>query len=230
MMKYRILLADADGTLFDFHKGEAVAIAGTFEAFGIPVTPENIAAYSRANDAQWKKLERGETTQQKLRVDRFTEFLRETGFQADAQAMCDDYVARLGRQRWPFDASESLCRRVSEKMPIYLITNGIAEIQRSRFGDCTLTPYLSGMVISEEVGAAKPDPAMIFEALRQAGNIPAEDAIVLGDSVTADIAAANNAGVRSILFTNGRPIPENHGATWAVQTLEEACELILSEE
>ena len=25
-MKYRILLADADGTLFDFHKGEAIAM------------------------------------------------------------------------------------------------------------------------------------------------------------------------------------------------------------
>ena len=228
-MKYRILLADADGTLFDFHKGEAVAIAGTLEKFGIPVTDESIAAYSRANDEQWKKLERGETTQARLRVDRFVNFLKAIGHKADPQEMSDDYVQRLSMQRWPFAYSQELCRRVSEKMPIYLVTNGIAQIQRSRFGDCTLTPYLSGMVISEEVGAAKPDPRMLFEALKIAGGIAAEEAILLGDSLTADIAAAKNAGVDCILFTNGKEIPENHGATWAVKTLEEACELILQD-
>lgn len=228
-MKYRILLADADGTLFDFHKGEAVAIAGTLEKFGIPVTDESIAAYSRANDEQWKKLERGETTQARLRVDRFVNFLKAIGHKADPQEMSDDYVQRLSMQRWPFAYSQELCRRVSEKMPIYLVTNGIAQIQRSRFGDCTLTPYLSGMVISEEVGAAKPDPKMLFEALKIAGGIAAEEAILLGDSLTADIAAAKNAGVDCILFTNGKEIPENHTATWAVKTLEEACELILQD-
>ena len=228
-MKYRILLADADGTLFDFHKGEAVAIAGTLEHFGIPVTDESIAAYSRANDEQWKKLERGETTQAKLRVDRFVNFLREIGHEADPQEMSDDYVSRLSMQRWPFDYAEELCRRVSEKMPIYLVTNGIAQIQRARFGSCTLSPYLTDIVISEEVGAAKPDPKMLFEALRRAGGIEASEAILLGDSPTADIAAANNAGIQSILFTNGKPLPESHSATWAVQTLEEACELILQD-
>ena len=225
-MKYHVLLSDADGTLFDFHKGEAIAIAETFRSFGIPDTPEIIALYSQANDAQWKKLERGETTQAKLRVDRFVEFLKLTGLEGDPQALSDDYVVRLGQQRWPLPFSEELCREVSRHMPIYLVTNGIARIQRSRFTDCGISPYVSGMVISEEVGKSKPDPAMLFEALRQAKLEP-KDAILLGDSVTADIRAANNAGIDSILFTNGKPAPESHGATWAVPTLEEALKLIL---
>ena len=225
-MKYRVLLSDADGTLFDFHKGEAIAIAETFRSVGIPDTPEIIALYSQANDAQWKKLERGETTQAKLRVDRFVEFLKLTGLEGDPQALSDDYVVRLGQQRWPLPFSEELCREVSRHMPIYLVTNGIARIQRSRFTDCGISPYVSGMVISEEVGKSKPDPAMLFEALRQAKLEP-KDAILLGDSVTADIRAANNAGIDSILFTNGKPAPESHGATWAVPTLEEALKLIL---
>lgn len=227
-MKYRVLLADADGTLFDFHKGEAIAIAETFERFGIPVTEEMIRLYSQANDAQWKKLERGETTQKQLRVDRFVDFLALAKLEGDPQALCDDYVERLGQQRWPLPFSVELCREVSKHMPIYLVTNGIARIQRSRFTHCDIAPYVSGMVISEEVGKSKPDPAMLFEALRQAGVEDVRKAILLGDSVTADIAAANNAGVDSILFTNGKPAPENHKATWAVPTLEEALKLILA--
>lgn len=227
-MKYRVLLADADGTLFDFHKGEAIAIRETLQHFGIPDTKEMIALYEQANSAQWKKLERGETTQQKLRTDRFVEFLKLAGLDGDAEAISEDYVERLGQQRWPLPFSVELCREVSRHMPIYLVTNGIARIQRSRFTHCDIAPYVSGMVISEEVGKSKPDPAMLFEALKQAGVEDVRQAILLGDSVTADIAAANNAGMDSILFTNGKPAPENHQATWAVPTLEEAMKLILA--
>ena len=84
-MPLRVLLADADGTLFDFHRGEAVAIGETFRRFGIPATPGNLATYSRVNRAQWLRLERGETTQERLRVDRFTEFLRETRLDGPAR-------------------------------------------------------------------------------------------------------------------------------------------------
>ena len=58
-MSLRVLLADADGTLFDFHRGEAVAIGETFRRFGIPDTPGNLEIYSRVNHAQWLRLERG---------------------------------------------------------------------------------------------------------------------------------------------------------------------------
>ena len=225
-MSFRVLLADADGTLFDFAKGEAVAIAETLRRFGLPDDAPTIALYARANDAQWKKLERGETTPERVRIDRFVDFLAQGGFEGDAHALCEDYVERLGRQRWVLPGAVALCRAVSARMPIYLVTNGIARVQRSRLHGCEIEPYLTGVVISEEVGAPKPDPRMLLEALRLAGCGP-EEAVLLGDSVTADIAAANRAGIPSILYTGGRPAPAKHGATWTADTLEEACEYIL---
>jgi len=228
-MKYDVLLCDLDDTLFDFHKGEAIAISETLLAFDIPDTPEMIALYLKANAAQWKKLERGETTQQKLRVDRFADFLSLAGLERDAQALSELYVDRLGRQRWPLPYSLELCRRVSAHMPIYLVTNGISRIQRSRLDGCEIMPYVTGVIISEELGVSKPNPKMVYEALAQAGVDDLSRAVLLGDSLTSDIAAANNAGVDSILFTNGKEIPEGHRATYAVKTLAEACAIILSE-
>lgn len=221
-MQFRVLLADADGTLFNFHRGERVAISNTFCRFGIPDTAENADVYHRVNDAQWKRLERGETTQARLRVDRFTDFLRETGLQGDPNALCDYFVEQLAQQRFPMDGAEAFVRAVSAHAPIWLVTNGIARVQHGRFDDCALTPYLSGMVISEEVGKSKPDPAMLFEALNRAGHIAPEDAILIGDSVTADIAAARNAGIRSILFTDGKEPPANHGADFVARTFDQA--------
>ncbi len=228
-MKYDILLCDLDDTLFDFHKGEAIALESTFEHFGIPVTPENLAAYHAANSEQWKKLERGETTSEMLRVDRFAGFLALAGLAGDAQAMSDDYIVQLGQQVWPLPGSTELIRKASEKMPVFLVTNGIAAIQRSRLNRSEIKPCITGVIISEEIGASKPNPKMIYEALAQAAADDLSRAVLLGDSLTSDIAAANNAGIDSILFTNGREIPEGHKATYAVKTLEEACALILAE-
>lgn len=226
-MRYQVLLSDADGTLFDFKAGEKNAIATTFDHFHIPVTKENADLYHRVNDAQWKKLERGETTQQKLRVDRFREFLAQTGYTADPAEMSAIFVEQLGQQRILLPGAEDFCRRVSQQMPIYLITNGISAVQRSRFTDCALTPYIAGLVISEEIGHAKPHPAMIHKAMEEAGVVDPRKAVVFGDSLTADIAAANNAGVDSILYTNGAEAPEGSSATYVARNFEDALRVVL---
>lgn len=226
-MRYDVLLSDADGTLFDFKAGEKNAIAAAFEHFGIPGTPENAALYHRVNDEQWKLLEQGKTTQQKLRVDRFRIFLEMIGSPADPVEMGAYFVAQLGQQRILLPGAEDFCRRIAEKMPILLITNGIAAVQRSRFTDCVLSPYITDMVISEEVGHAKPHPAMIRKAMELAGVADPRRAVVLGDSITADIGAAAAAGVDSILFTNGGDAPAGHGATYTARSFAEAEALIL---
>lgn len=228
-MKYKLLLADADETLFDFHAGEKIAISATFTHFGYPVTPENVAIYHRVNDAQWKRLERGETTQDKLRVDRFADFLGETGLQGDPAAMCDVFIRHLSQQSIPIPGAEAFCRAVSERMPIVVVTNGISEIQRKRYAGSAMRPYLSGMVVSEELGCSKPDPRMLYAALELAGNVDVRDAILIGDSVTADIPCANNAGMDSVLFTNGKEPPQRHGATHVARTFEDALRVILGE-
>jgi len=227
-MKYDILLCDIDDTLFDFGAGEKIALAQTFEHFGIPCTDVYTSAYHRANAEQWRRLERGETTQARLRVDRFAEFLKAVQLDLDADALSEDYILTLGQQRIPLPGAVELCREVSARMPIWLVTNGIARIQRSRMKDSAVMPYISGIIISEEMGVSKPNPIMVLEPLAQAGVDDLSRAVLLGDSLTSDVAAANNAGIDSILFTNGRDIPAGHRATWAVKTLEEAKKLILA--
>lgn len=228
-MSYKLLLADADQTLFDFHASERNAITATFERFGYPVTAENAAIYHRVNDAQWKRLERGETTSERLRVDRFADFLRETGLAGDPKALCDFFMQSLSEQSIPLPGAEEFCKVVSTRIPILLVTNGISFIQRRRYASSALKPYLQGMVVSEELGVSKPDPAMLYKALEMAGGVAVRDAVYLGDSVTADIPCANNAGMDSILYTLGGEPPQNHGATYVARTYDDALRLILGD-
>ena len=234
-MPYDCLLADADGTLFNFHAGERIALRTVLQALNLPDSDEWIARYSRINDGHWKRLERGETTQSRLRVERFEDFLQ--AFRADGIAapdvtaadMAQRFVYQLGLQRIPLPGVEEFLRRVSAVMPIYLVTNGISVVQRNRFEHSELRVYLTDLLISEELGAAKPDPTLLLEGMRRAqqrlGHAP--HAVLMGDSVTADIGAARNAGVDSILFTNGAQAPADHSATYVARTYEEAAQIIL---
>ncbi|MDD3212458.1 MAG: HAD-IA family hydrolase [Eubacteriales bacterium] len=234
-MRYQVLLADADGTLFDFHAGERIALGSALAAFGLPMGDEIAALYSRVNLSHWKRLERGETTQARLKVERFSDFLAELSGQGvtvpdvSPAALSDRFVTELGRQHIPLRGAKAFLARVSARMPVYLVTNGIAKVQRSRFEASELRPFFADLLISEELGHFKPDPFMVLEAMRRAGVGDKRRAVLLGDSVTADIGAANNAGVDSILFTDGKPAPEGHGATYTALTLSDAAALTLAE-
>ena len=234
-MRYTLLLADADGTLFDFHAGERVALTETFAAYGVPVDDVIAALYSRVNLSHWKRLERGETTQPRLRVERFADCVRELKAQglpapdAAPEALSETFIEALGRQRVPMPGAEAFLKRISAVVPVYLVTNGIARVQRGRFEQSELRPYLRDLLISEELGHFKPDPFMVLEAMRRAGVDDPRQTVLLGDSVSADIGAANNAGIDSILLTNGQPAPEPCPATFAASTLAQAADWLLSQ-
>ncbi len=62
-----------------------------------------------------------------------------------------------------------------------------------------ITPYFDALAVSEIVGAAKPDPRLFQEALRQAKVAP-ENSLHIGDWFELDVAGAQAAGMSALLF------------------------------
>jgi FMN phosphatase YigB (HAD superfamily) len=80
------------------------------------------------------------------------------------------------------------------------------------------------VVISAELGAAKPDPAIFARALAVAG-VQAQDAIHAGDSLREDVAGARAAGVEPVLvWRDGDPPAEARGVR-TVRGLDELADL-----
>ena len=141
-MRYDVLLCDADNTLFDFNKAEENAFAIACEEMGFSSTPELLATYSAINEALWKLFEQGKIEQSVLRVRRFEQFLAAIHRDGDAQRMCDAFVEALGRQSVPLDGAVEAVRRWSAKIPVVIVTNGIAQVQRGRMAQSELRPYI----------------------------------------------------------------------------------------
>lgn len=226
MKPYNLLLLDADGTIFDFERAEEKALQFAFDAMDVPATKEQFALYSETNRALWRAFERKEVTQKELRILRFSRFLEAVGIARDAKQMGEQFEWALGRQTQEIDGAFEMMREAASRVPIIVVTNGLTSVQRTRFSLSQLGQYISGLVISGEMGFAKPDPRMIERAIEISGLLDANP-LMLGDEPASDIAAANAAGIDSCWFNRTRrENPTPNRPTYEIHTLKEVLQWV----
>ena len=207
--RYDLLLCDADETLLDFTRAERAAFFAICPAFAIPETERSLQAYSASNLACWKRFERGELTQGALRIRRFVDFFAALALSGDPVRASQAYEEALSRQGFVLPGAPEAVRRWQRITRVVVVTNGIAAVQRGRFARSPLCSLAGDMLISEEVGAAKPDPAMIHLAMARAGVSDPSRVLLLGDSLTSDMAAAARAGIDGCwLNPAGKALPD----------------------
>ena len=230
-MPYSIALFDADNTLLDFTRAEHDALCACLSARGISTDDSTVALYSAINDRHWKMLERGETTRTRLKVERFSEFFSAVGYVGDPVAMADSYVANLSMQSHLMDGALALIRALYGRCRLYIITNGITAVQKSRFGHCPLAPYFDQCFISEELGCAKPEKRFFDIVAASIPHFDPKGAIVIGDSLSSDIQGGINAGLDTCWFSPKGDIPPlDMNITYTVNRLDDIRSIILGNE
>lgn len=112
-----------------------------------------------------------------------------------AEALGERFPAeRRARHRTYADAAPALDRLAGE-WTLALVTNGAACLQREKLAASGLAGRFAQVVVSEDVGAGKPDPAafrLVLDRLRPAR------AVMVGDSLTSDVQGALAAGIEAV--------------------------------
>jgi putative hydrolase of the HAD superfamily len=106
------------------------------------------------------------------------------------------YDQRRKLQRLMPDAKEILTR-LAPKYRIALLTNGAPDLQREKIAASSLQPFFDAIAVSGEHDIGKPK-AEIFHRLLAELDTPADEAVMVGNSLERDIAGARNAGICSI--------------------------------
>jgi YjjG family noncanonical pyrimidine nucleotidase len=206
-MRYKGIFIDADDTLFDFHAGEKVAAGRVLEFLKIK-EPGALEAYSEINAALWRDLEKGMTTQAKLKVRRFELLMARYGVTGSPEAAAKYYVEALSEQSMLLPGALEAVERIAAVLPVSIVTNGISFVQRGRMGRSPLRHLIRDFVVSEEIGFAKPDPKVLEIALTNLGVAP-RDALMAGDGM-ADMRCAQNANVDGCWVNpHGKALPED---------------------
>jgi putative hydrolase of the HAD superfamily len=125
-----------------------------------------------------------------------------------ALALAEDF-ARRRRQSWCLfpDAREALERLQRAGVPLGLVTNGDARMQRDKITTHALAGFFGVIVIEGEFGAGKPDQAVYRHALDALG-ATAAGTWMIGDNLDWDIEGAQRVGARAAWIDRpGRGLP-----------------------
>ena len=200
MGHYTWLLFDADGTLFDYDTAERTALERSFHDIGIPFEPAYLATYRRINGQIWIDFEARKITAERLKSRRFELLFSELQQSVDAKAFSDQYLLRLSEATYLIDGAEVLVKHLASSYQIGIITNGLTRVQRPRFKASAVAPYIDTMIISEELGVAKPDPR-IFDAAFEKMQYPSRaNVLMIGDSLTSDMQGGHDYGIDTCWF------------------------------
>jgi 2-haloacid dehalogenase len=224
---YSWLLFDADDTLFDYRQAETSALQKSLAHYGLDYQPAYLTAYQKFNQDLWKQLEQGLVTQDVLRVRRFEQLFSTFQLSCPAEAFSLTYLDNLAESSQLTESAEMVVRTLRPRYRIAILTNGLKQVQRRRFAISTLRDCIDAIVISEEVGSAKPHPEYYDAAFAAMGNPPRAEALMIGDSLTSDIQGGIGYGIDTCWFNpHGLPRPAGLQITYEIHSLPELLPLL----
>jgi putative hydrolase of the HAD superfamily len=220
----RGILFDLDDTLIPEWPAIRAAYAAVAERVWGEVSPSRIAALQQAARAVWRAGAPAEYRQRvhlSLGEGLYGEFVA-AGSEADAlRAFVPDLHQRAFEAVLPtgwrgtstelvalwraerikaltrFPETVEVLEHWRARASLALVTNGASRLQRRKLVATGLTSYFSSVVVAEEVGVGKPDPAMFDVALRELGLDPTE-VVMVGNDHDRDVAGAVRAGITPI--------------------------------
>ena len=229
-MRYRVVLFDLDYTLFDSEASEREALEKSFRTCGVGLEQEIFNKYQIINKDLWSKLEKGLVTLDTLRVKRFTELLNAIGKEESVNSihLADTYTYELGRCGGLLPGAKSLLEALSKELTLALVTNGVSLTQRSRIKKFDIAKYFQTVVISGEVNVAKPDHNIFAITLDKLGHDDLNSTIMIGDSLSSDIAGAENFGIDACWFNPGHIMNRTRtNPQYDVQSFDEIRNLLI---
>jgi putative hydrolase of the HAD superfamily len=136
-----------------------------------------------------------------------------------ASDLADRFCVERRARHQVFDDAAKALNRLKESYSLAVVTNGAACLQREKLAASGLSDYFEAVVVSADIGAAKPDAAMFEHALSQLG-VEATQAVMVGDSIAKDVEGAIATGLQAILLNRtGRPTPPEQKNLVQISTL-----------
>lgn len=228
-MKYKTILFDADGTLYDFDKAAVEALKSSFEKYNLDWTTKTFSIYEDVNKKIWNDFENGLITTKEIKEERFQRFFNiiEVAY-IDSLQFSKDYLKFLSQNNYLLEGAKDIVQWSSEKFELAIVTNGLASVQNPRFKNSELRKYFNHIIISEEIGFAKPKKEIFDYTFNLFNNPSKESVIIIGDNLTSDIKGGENYGIDTCWFNPANTI-SNSGInpTYEILNLNELKNILI---
>lgn len=212
------ILFDADDTLFHFD-----AFAGLqrlFQGYDVAFNRDDYDAYQAINKPLWVDYQNGAISALQLQHKRFEGWAAKLDVQS--HELNRGFLTAMAELCTPLSGAAGLLDALKGRVKIGIMTNGFTALQQARLEHTGFSGYFDLIVISEQVGYAKPHPAIFDYALDQMANPPRDRVLMVGDNPDSDILGGINAGMATCwLNSDGRSRPQGINPDWQVSSLNE---------
>ena len=199
------LFFDLDHTLWDFEKNSALTFEKIFNELKIEI-PLSVflEKYNPINHSYWKLYREDKITQIELRYKRLEKTLEAIGYESTGHMInkvSDKYIEYLATFSHLFPKTVVILSGLQKKYNLHIITNGFEAVQYAKIQCSGLKPFFSHIITADKVGVKKPNPIIFEHALRTINTLP-QNALMIGDSLEADILGAINLGMQAVHFNS----------------------------
>ena len=203
-MTYEWILFDADETLFSFDA--FCGLQRMFLNFGVEFTQKDHEDYQLINKPLWTAYQNGQITARHLQTERFAVWA--ALLKVEAEILNSAFLIAMAEICQPLKGAVTLLEALQNRVKLGIITNGFTELQQVRLERTGLKNHFEFIVISEQIGVAKPHRGIFDHALNLMGNPQRDRVLMVGDNVDADILGGINAGLATCwLNTHNKPTP-----------------------
>ncbi|MBK9713678.1 MAG: HAD family hydrolase [Kouleothrix sp.] len=183
-MTYKAILFDLDDTLYDLRSYWRGRLHEALNSV--------LSSYPHFDRDQLVR----QAIAEKVYIEKLPTFLRAQGVDDEALiASAQEEFRREWFERLElYDDAVHTLQALRPRYKLGLVTNGPSRTQRPKIEQFRLIDYLDLLIVSEEVGVAKPDPAIFQIAMEQLGVAP-HQTLFVGDSLEFDLRGATAAGL-----------------------------------
>jgi putative hydrolase of the HAD superfamily len=227
-LAYSHLFFDLDHTLWDFETNSRETLKDLFHETDLPGRgiadfDEFHDVYHHHNTIFWDRFRKGFITREELRWKRMWRTLVDFRIPDEklAKLMSERYLEILPTKKNLFeDTLDVLAYLRAKGYPMHLITNGFEKTQHAKMRHSGIDHFFTHVITSEAAGIMKPHVAIFEYALEMAG-VKANDTVMVGDTLDADIEGAIRAGMDTIYFNPAVPATGAIKPTYSILSLRE---------
>jgi len=213
-MQIKHVFFDLDHTLWDFERNSALAFQEIFLIHNIDISLEEfLNIYIPLNLDLWKLYREDKISKSLLRYKRLKDTFSLLNMEVSddiINQLSDDYITYLPKFNYLFNGSVELLDYLKNSYKLHIITNGFEEVQIKKMKASNIFNYFDTIITSESVGVKKPNPE-IFKFSLEKAIAKAQESIMIGDNLEADIQGAISSGLSAIHcnFDKISSIPQN---------------------
>jgi len=197
------ILFDLDNTLLDFNASSKKAFMSLIQSLETNADPDCLfSRYKVLNASVWAERESGRISHERLKVKRWELFFEDQDLKADAISANEHYFDIIRTSVDFVQGTQTLLKRLSGQCRMAIVTNGLSEVQWPRIRRSGIEDFFEHIVISDEIGSAKPQHEFFEHCSQLIGHPDPHSVLVVGDTLESDILGANGYGYRSCWFNH----------------------------